>query len=240
MNSVEWSSSNRNLVLRLNGGAIASLPDMVDVILPVLNERESVAWVLKRMPPDFSPIVVDNGSTDDSAAIAVRMGAQVIGEPQRGFGAACWAGLQYASSAVVCFMDCDASLDPRSLPLVAGPVRSDNADLVLGRRIPVRGAWSAHARLANRALAWELRRRTGADLKDLGPMRAARRTDLLSLDIQDRRSGWPLEMILRALAGGWRVTEVPVDYLARKGESKVSGTFRGTAIAIKDMARVLR
>jgi len=109
-----------------------------------------------------------------------------------------------------------------------------------GARRPIgRGAWPHHARLANRALAWELRRRTGVALRDLGPMRAARREALLTLGIEDRRFGWPLEMVLRAAAGGWRVEEVAIDYRPRTGRSKVTGTVRGTARAVRDMAAVL-
>ena len=140
----------------------------------------------------------------------------------------------------MCFMDCDASLDPVALPLVAGYVERDEADLVIGARIAERGAWLAHARLANRVLALEVRRRTGLRLADLGPMRAARRHDLLSLNLRDRRSGWPLEMVLRAREAGWRVRNVPVEYREREGRSKVTGTVRGTVRAIGDMGRLLR
>src|SRR6185436_19252864 len=115
---------------------------------------------------------------------------------------------------VVCFMDCDASLDPRELPLVTGPVAARAADLVLGAR---RGGGPLHARLANRALALGLRRRTGARLTDIGPMRAARTEALLALGLVDRRFGWPLEMVLRAAHAGWTVTEVPIAYLPRRG-----------------------
>jgi glycosyltransferase involved in cell wall biosynthesis len=211
-----------------------------DVVLPVLDERQALPWVLGRMPAGYEPIVVDNGSTDGSGELAASLGAQVVREPQPGFGAACWAGLQAARAEVVCFMDCDASFDPRELPRVAGPVAAGTADLVLGARGgAARGAWPLHARLANRALAFELRRRTGIALTDLGPMRAARREALLGLGIQDRRFGWPLEMVLRAGRAGWRVEEVPVSHLPRQGRSKVTGTVRGTLRAIRDMASVL-
>jgi glycosyltransferase involved in cell wall biosynthesis len=208
---------------------------MPDVVLPVLDEREALPWVLERMPTGFDPIVVDNGSRDGSGALAARLGARVVREDARGFGAACFAGLVAARADVVCFMDCDASLDPGDLPRVVEALSA--ADLVLGARA---GAWSLHARLANRALAFELRRRTGARLTDLGPMRAARREPLLALGLRDRRFGWPLEMVLRAAAAGWTITEVPVGYRPRAGRSKVTGTVRGTARAVRDMAAVLR
>jgi glycosyltransferase involved in cell wall biosynthesis len=212
---------------------------VVDVILPVLDEALALPRVLGAMPSGYRPIVVDNGSTDGSAAIAAGLGATVVVEPRRGFGAACFAGLTAATSEVVCFMDADASLDPHELPAIAGPVVAKTADLVLGARVAERGAWPPHARLANRALAFELRRRSGIALTDLGPMRAARRASLLALGIEDRRFGWPLEMVLRAASAGWRIEERPVAYLARAGRSKVTGTVRGTARAVRDMAAVL-
>jgi glycosyltransferase involved in cell wall biosynthesis len=211
-----------------------------DVVLPALDEAGALPGVLSAMPPGYRPLVVDNGSTDGSGDVASGLGATVVHEPRRGFGAACAAGLAAAESGVVCFMDCDGSLDPSELPRVAGPVLDGEADLVLGARRASAGAWPVHARLANRALAFELRRRSGAVLRDLGPMRAARREGLLGLGIRDRRFGWPLEMVLRAAAAGWRINEVEVAYRPRVGRSKVTGTALGTARAIGDMARVLR
>ena len=206
------------------------------VVLPVLNEREALPWVLGRMPAGYAPIVVDNGSTDGSGELARSLGAHVVMEPRPGFGAACFAGLTAARTEVVCFMDCDASFDPRELPRVAEPVAAGDADLVLGAR---GSAGSLHGRLANRALAWELRRRCGVRLTDLGPMRAARREPLLALGLRDRRFGWPLEMVVRAAEAGWEIREVPVSHLPREGRSKVTGTVRGTLRAVRDMAAVL-
>jgi glycosyltransferase involved in cell wall biosynthesis len=211
-----------------------------DVILPVLDEAEALPWVLKRMPPGYEPIVADNGSSDGSAELARRLGSRVVVEPRRGFGAACFAGLCAAASDVVCFVDCDGSLDPAELPRVARPVTLGGRDLVLGARAAEPGAWPLHARLANRALALELRRRTGVALRDLGPMRAGRRLELLALGIRDRRFGWPLEMVLRAHAARARIGEVTVTYRGRSGRSKVSGSVRGTARAVRDMAVALR
>lgn len=212
----------------------------VHTILPVLDEAEALPWVLGRMPAGHVPIVVDNGSSDGSPELAARLGAQVVSEPRRGFGAACFAGLEAAASEVVCFMDCDGSLDPRELVRVSEPVLAGRADLLLGARRAEPGAWPAHARIANRALTLELRRRSGLRLRDLGPMRAAGREELLALSIRDRRFGWPLEMVLRAVAAGWRVEEVEVAYRARTGRSKVTGTLRGTARTVRDMAVALR
>jgi glycosyltransferase involved in cell wall biosynthesis len=212
-----------------------------DVILPVLNERAAIPWVLERMPQGYAPLVVDNGSTDGSGELAASLGARVIAEPQPGFGAACFAGLTAAESDVVCFMDCDASFDPGDLPRVAEPVVEGAVDLMLGARRPAaRGVWPVHARVANRALAFELRRRTRIGLRDLGPMRAAPRERLLALGLRDRRFGWPLEMVLRAAAEGWTIREIEVAYHPRDGRSKVTGTVRGTARAVRDMTRLLR
>jgi glycosyltransferase involved in cell wall biosynthesis len=210
-----------------------------DVVLPVLDEAEAIPWVLGRMPHGFRPIVVDNGSGDGSGALARSLGALVVEEPRRGFGAACHTGLAAATADVVCFMDCDASLDPADLRAVAAPVEAGAAELVLGARRAAPGAWPLHARVANRAIAARLRRRTGLALTDLGPMRAAPRVALVALDVADRRFGYPLEMVARAAAAGWRVAERPVAYRPRAGRSKVTGTLRGTALAVADMRRVL-
>jgi len=213
-----------------------------DVIIPVLNEAAALPALLAAMPPGYRPIVVDNGSSDGSGDIARAAGAAVVEEARPGFGSACWAGLLASDpdDGVVCFIDGDGSLHPGDLPAVAGPVLDGRADLVLGARRPTTAsAWSRHARLANAVLALELRRRTGRPLTDLGPMRAARRDALVALGIEDRRFGWPLEMVLRAAQAGWRIEERPVPYRPRTGKSKVTGTVRGTARAARDMARVL-
>ena len=212
----------------------------VDVVLPCLNEEAALPWILDRMPPGYTAIVADNGSTDGSAKVAAEFGARVVSEPRRGFGAACHAGVLAATADIVCFMDADASLDPQQLPEVVASVLAGEADLVLGRRIPRAGAaWPAHARLGNAVLARNLRRRTGAPLHDLGPMRACSRAELIALGLTDRRFGYPLEMVLRAAQAGWRIAEVEVDYLPRSGRSKVTGTVRGTMRAVADMRRVM-
>jgi glycosyltransferase involved in cell wall biosynthesis len=215
---------------------------MPDVILPCLDEAAALPWVLSRMPLGYRAIVADNGSTDGSAAIARDHGATVVDASPRGFGAAAHAGLVAAAEDVVCFMDADGSFDPAQLPRVAGPVLAGDADLVLGRRRPTRrGAWPVHARLGNAVLSGRLRRTVGVPLHDIGPMRAARRADLLALDLRDRRFGYPLEMVVRAAAERWRIGEVDVDYAPRTagGKSKVTGTVRGTLRAVRDMSRVL-
>jgi glycosyltransferase involved in cell wall biosynthesis len=217
-------------------------PSVPDVVFPCLDEAGALPQVLTRLPPGYTAIVADNGSTDDSARIAADLGATVVHVPQRGFGAAAHAGLEAATADVVCFCDADASMDPAQLPRVAGPVLAGEADLVLGRRRPThRSAWPLHARVANTALGLMLRRRTGRALHDLGPMRAGRREALLALGITDRRFGYPLEMVTRAADAGWRIVEVDVDYAPRAEgtKSKVTGTLLGTLRTIRDMREVL-
>ncbi|XAS69982.1 glycosyltransferase family 2 protein [Micrococcaceae bacterium Sec5.1] len=212
----------------------------VDVVLPCLNEVGALPWVLSRLPEGYRAIVVDNGSTDGSAETAARLGAEVVTEPRRGFGAAAHAGLLAATADFVAFCDCDGSLDPAQLPRLLAPILEGKADLVLGSRRPERGSWPLHARLANKALAWRLRRLTGHRVTDLGPLRIARRSSLLSLGLEDRRSGYPLEMFLKASLRGWRIVEVPVGYFPRTGKSKVTGTLKGTLSAVKDMSVQLK
>ncbi len=220
----------------------ASLPvtASVDVVLPCLDEAAALPWVLRRIPPGWRALVVDNGSTDGSARVARDLGAHVVHEERRGFGAACHAGLMAATADIVCFCDCDASLDPAGLVPFVRRILAGEADLVLGRRRPqTRGAWPPHARAGNLALARLLRRRTGLRLHDVGPLRAARREPLLALGLSDRRSGYPLQMVVRAADAGWRIAEYDVPYRPRTGSSKVTGTWRGTWQAVHDMSRVL-
>jgi glycosyltransferase involved in cell wall biosynthesis len=196
------------------------------------------------MPAGYRAIVVDNGSTDGSAAVARAHGATVVTEPEPGYGAAVHAGIVAAEpdDGVVCVMDADGSFDPADLPRVADPVRTGAAKLALGRRRPTRrAAWPVHARLGNAVLAWRVRRTTGLPVHDIGPMRAAFRADLLALNLRDRRFGYPLELLVAAGRAGWPVTEVDVAYHPRAAgtRSKVTGTVRGTARAIHDMGRVL-
>jgi glycosyltransferase involved in cell wall biosynthesis len=212
----------------------------VEVILPCLNEAAALPWVLDRLPAGYQPLVVDNGSTDGSAEIARSWGARVLDVEQRGYGSACHAGLIAATAELVVIMDCDGTLDPVDLPALVRPVGAGEVDLVVGRRRPCgRGAYPWTLRLANAALARQLRRRAGLMIFDCGPVRAARRTTLLSLDIQDRRSGYPVETLVKAAAAGLGVRQVDVTYLPRRGRSKVTGTPLGALGAIRDSLAAL-
>jgi len=215
---------------------------MVDVVLPCLDEAQALPWVLGRMPEWARAIVVDNGSTDGSPELAASLGAQVVSEWQRGYGAACHAGLEAATAPWVAFMDCDASLDPAHLErlLEAADDASGLPTLVVGRRIPASASsWPWHLRLANREVARRVNRRTGLRLADIGPMRLAPREPLLGLKLEDRRSGYPVETVLRAAESGWRVLGVDVPYAERAGRSKVTGTPMGVVRTVRDMSSVL-
>ena len=213
----------------------------MDVVLPCLDEAVALEWVLARMPSWARAIVVDNGSTDGSAGVAVSLGATVVAERRRGYGAACHAGLEAATAPVVAVMDCDATLDPSELAGVVRPVvESERPVLAVGRRVPTGpSSWPWPLRLANRVVARRVNRRTGLALADIGPMRVAPRAALLGLGIQDRRSGYPVETVVRAAEAGWSVVPVDVTYAARKGRSKVTGTPLGAARAVRDMTVVL-
>lgn len=212
------------------------------MVLPCLNEAAALPGVLAAFPPGFRPLVVDNGSRDGSPAIAAAHGARVLAEPSPGYGAAVHTGVVAATTDIVCVLDADGSLDPAELPRLAAPVLVGDADLAVGRRVPVgAGAWPWHARAGNAVLAALLRRR-GLAVRDIGPIRAFRREALLALDVRDRRFGYPLELLIRAAQADWRVVEFDVAYRPRAAgtRSKVSGSVRGTARAIRDMAGVLR
>ncbi|MDQ2797920.1 MAG: glycosyltransferase family 2 protein [Actinomycetota bacterium] len=211
----------------------------MDIVLPCLDEAQALPWVLDRIPENARAVVVDNGSTDGSPDIARARGAVVVDCPQRGYGAACHAGLEAATAEYVAVCDCDASLDPGDAMRMVQMLR-DGADLVVARRRPVSfAAWSPHARVANLELARRVRRRTGLTLRDVGPIRVARREPLLALPITDRRSGYPVETVLRAAEAGWTIVGVDVAYTPRAGRSKVTGTMRGTLQAVRDMSAVL-
>lgn len=209
--------------------------ESVALVIPALDEEATIASVVRAVPPRLvrEVVVVDNGSRDATAAAATAAGARVLVEPRRGYGAACWAGVQALGPeiAVVAFLDGDGSQDPAELARVLAPLAEHRADLVLGVRDFDRGEsdhpW--HAVLGTRAVAAVVRWRFGVRLQDIGPFRAIRREALLSLEMRDRGYGWPVEMIVRAARRGLRIAEVPVTQRPRLGgRSKVAGTLSGS------------
>ncbi len=217
----------------------------ISLIIPALNEEEPLPDVLASVPPGAVDeiIVVDNGSTDGTAAVARRAGARVVTEPRKGYGAACWSGFKASEGAgTLVFMDGDGSFRPGEIPRLTEPITSGTADLVLGSRIL--GAEDAraiplHARLGNRIVAFIIGLISAIRITDLGPFRAISRRALENLNMQERTYGWPCEMIIKAGKLGHRVVEVPVTYRPRTGgKSKVSGTITGSIRAAIAMLRV--
>lgn len=216
----------------------------VDVILPCLNEAAALPAVIADIHAidGFRALVVDNGSSDGSAEVAAHAGARVLHEARPGYGAAVHTGLENATADVVCMADADGSIRAADLANLITPLTNGDVRLVVGRREPVnRGLLPWHARAGNAMLAWMLRRQ-GVPVRDLAPVRAALRDDLLELNIQDRAFGYPLELLIRAGRAGWSMLELPVSYHPRAAgtASKISGSVRGTARTARDMIGVLR
>ena len=216
----------------------------VALIIPALNEEESLPQVLWQVPPGTVDeiIVVDNGSTDQTASVARRSGARVVSEPQRGYGAACWAGFQATTADVLVYMDADGSFLPHEILKLVEPIASGKADLVLGSRTLRADDAKAipfHAWLGNRVIAYAISWASGVRITDLGPFRTVKRNALENLRMQERTYGWPSEMILKASRHGYTIIEIPVSYRPRiGGESKVSGTLRGSVKAALAILRV--
>ena len=212
----------------------------VTVVLPCLNEAASLPGVLAALPDGYRPLVVDNNSTDETAEVARRLGAQVVAERRPGYGSAVHAGVEAATTPIVAVVDADGSLDPADLPALVEEL-DRGADMAIGRRRPVPGLrWPWHARLGTAAVCWRLRSRYGLPVHDIAPMRVARRDPLLALGITDRRTGYPVELMVRAAEAGWTVVERDVPYGPRTGgKSKVSGSLRGSIHAGMDFWRAI-
>ena len=213
-----------------------------DLVLPCRNEGAALRELLPRIPDLFEVIVVDNGSSDDTAAVAASLGVRVVTETTPGYGAAVNAGVLAARHRYVAVMDGDGSFDPRDLEALLADVMAGRADLATGRRRPVgRGVWPWHARAGNALVLWWLRRRSGLPIRDIAPMRVCGREDLLALDVRDRRFGYPVELLQKAQRAGWRLAEHDTAYHPRAAgtRSKVSGSVRGSLRAAGDFARVL-
>jgi glycosyltransferase involved in cell wall biosynthesis len=217
-------------------------PALCDVVIPCRDEAPALPALLANLPPGFRALVVDNGSRDDTTGVAHRLGATVVDEPRPGYGAAVHAGLEAATAEYVAVMDGDGSMDPADLVPLLDLVVEGAADLAVGRRRPTRsGVWPRHARAGNAVVLWWLRRRIGLPLHDIAPMRVSRRDRMIALGVEDRRFGYPVELLQRAAAADWRFVELDIDYHPRAAgtRSKVSGSVVGTVRAARDFARVL-
>jgi glycosyltransferase involved in cell wall biosynthesis len=213
-----------------------------DLILPCRDEGPALVALLPRVPDGFSVIVVNNGSRDDTAAVARSLGARVVTEDTPGYGAAVHAGLLAATGEYVAFMDADGSFDPEDLVPMLAEVHAGRADLAVGRRRPVsHRVWPWHARAGNALIVAWLRRRIGMAARDIAPIRVCRRDELLALDVRDRRFGYPVELLQKATAAEWRLAERDVDYHPRAvgTRSKVSGSVTGTARTARDFWKAL-
>lgn len=205
------------------------------VVIPALNEEESLPHVLAAMPPVGGVFVVDNGSTDGTAAVATQYGATVLHEPERGYGLACQRGIRAAQDggfAVVVILDGDHSFDPRQMDRLVGPILAGKADMVLGDRTTTAeaGALTFPQRIGNRVATRMIHILSGHQYRDMGPFRAVTTKALVTMQMEDPNFGWNVEMQLKALKNGLRVLEVPVDCRNRvAGESKISGSLRAAA-----------
>jgi glycosyltransferase involved in cell wall biosynthesis len=206
----------------------------VSIIIPTHNEASAIARVLADIPADAvdEVIVVDGNSTDGTPEIAAKMGARVLREPRRGYGRACLTGLASASAPdIVVFLDGDYSDRPAELPLLLAPILEGRADITLGSRLAgprIPGALPWHAAFGNRLAATLIGMLYGVKITDLGPFRAARAEVLRSLALEETTYGWAVEMILKGAIERLRIVEVPVSYYPRIGQSKISGTVKGT------------
>jgi glycosyltransferase involved in cell wall biosynthesis len=206
----------------------------VSVIIPTRNEASGLTRVLADLPAGLvdEVLVVDSNSTDGTPEVAARMGARLIAEQRRGYGQACLTGIAHAgSSDVIVFLDGDYSDRPAELPRLLAPIAEGRADITIGSRLAgprARGAMPWHAAFGNRMAAFLINMLFGQHITDLGPFRAARADVLRRLALEETTYGWAVEMILKGALQGFRVVEVPVSYYPRIGESKISGTVRGT------------
>jgi glycosyltransferase involved in cell wall biosynthesis len=221
----------------------------VDVVIPALNEAESIGLVLASLPrpPIRRTVVCDNGSSDRTAEIAEDHGAVVVREPRRGYGSACLRALRALDADppdIVLFMDADRSDDPDDTSAVLEPILAGRADLVIGSRVlgtREPGALTPQSRVGNwiatRLIGWLY----GVRYTDLGPFRAIRYASLAALHMRDPDFGWTVEMQVKAARARLRSEEVPVRYRRRIGRSKISGTLSGaTAAGIKILGTIGR
>ena len=224
------------------------VPQMsVSVIIPAFNEEASIGKVIADIPKAGvrEIIVVDNGCLDRTAEVARAAGAQVIREERKGYGSACLAGIAALNAPeIVVFLDGDYSDFPSEMPLLIQPILAGDADMVIGSRIRgvrEKGSLLPQARFGNALATCLIRLLFHVRYTDLGPFRAIRYERLLGMDMQDKTFGWTVEMQVKAAKMGLRVCEVPVSYRKRIGQSKITGTVKGTILAgYKIITTILR
>ena len=213
----------------------------VHLIIPAFNEEKSIGKVIAEIPADIVTeiIVVNNASTDQTAAVAKMAGATVLNEPEAGYGRACLKGISYCMSKnpapeIIVFLDGDYSDYPEEIPTLIKPIVEDHADLVVGSRAlgkKEKGSMTPQQVFGNKLATSLLRLFYNVKFTDLGPFRAIRFSSLLALNMQDKTFGWTVEMQLKSAKRGLRCVEVPVRYRKRIGISKISGTLKGTIMA---------
>ncbi len=215
------------------------------VIIPAINEAESIGQVLAAINRELVDeiILVDGGSTDNTAVIAEKKGVRVIREHRRGYGLACAVGVAHATGDILVFIDADGADDPNQISFLIEPILSGSADLTLGSRLAGRlapGSMPWHQHFGNWLSARLIRLLYQVNITDLSPFRAVDREKLLALEMQEMTYGWPTEMIAKSARHGWRITEIPVNYRPRLGgKSKISGTVRGTILATYHILRTI-
>lgn len=214
-------------------------PPKIAVIIPAYNEALSIGLVVADVPRDWVAliIVVSNGSTDETAAVATAAGALVLVENERGYGAACLKGIAHLAGEnvdIVVFLDGDYSDYPEQIAELIAPIIANEADMVIGSRVlgnAEAGSLMPQQRFGNWLSTRLLRWFYGVRYTDLGPFRAIRYDSLLALKMEDRNYGWTVEMQIKAAKQKLRGVEVPVNYRKRIGVSKVSGTIKGSVMA---------
>lgn len=208
----------------------------VIVIIPAFNEARSIGLVVNDLPQDLieEVVVVNNASTDETEANAIKAGATVVREDRQGYGWACLRGMEYAKTKkpdVIVFLDGDYSDHPEEIVALLDPIKRNEADFVIGSRMTGKkepGAMLPQALLGNRLACWLMWVFWRGHFTDLGPFRAVRYNHLMALGMEDKTYGWTIEMQIKVLKAGYRYTEVPVSYRKRVGVSKITGTISGT------------